>query len=72
MTRTKKIVYDSQNYLKTPKVTALYGSGTEKIKKTKTVVRDNPRKTVTKTTNYGPIDYYNKQTKTKTKVVKRK
>lgn len=72
-TRTVTKTYDPQNYSKQGIMAGVvYGDGTHKIKKQKTIVRDTPRKTVTKTTNYGPVDYYGKQVKTKTKTKIRK
>lgn len=71
--RTKKITHNPQNYSKKGIMAGVvYGKGDKKIKEKKVVTRETPRKTVTKTTDYGPVDYYGKQLKTRTKVVKRK
>jgi hypothetical protein len=71
--RTKTVEYDSDNYdQKGIMAGTIYKGKNIPIKKKKTVVTSTPRKTVTKTTDYSPISYYGKQTKTKTKVVKRK
>lgn len=66
--RTVTKTYDPQNYVKKGVMTGVvYGDGANKIKKQKVVTINTPRKTVTKTTNYGPVNYYGKQVKTKTK-----
>jgi hypothetical protein len=65
--------FDPQNYSKKGIMAGVvYGDGTHKIKKQKVVTVTTPRKTKVKTVDYGPIDYYGKQTKTKTKIVKRR
>lgn len=68
MIKRKKVVkYDPQNYSKKGVMAGVvYGSGDKKIKSKKTVTLSTPRKTRTKVVEYGPIDYYGKQTKKKT------
>lgn len=65
--RKKTISYDSNNYDKNSTMAQLIYAGKNlKIRKSKIV--DTPRKT--KTVTYGPVDYYGKQTKTKSIVYK--
>lgn len=65
--------FDPQNYSKKGIMAGVvYGDGTHKIKKQKVVTVNTPRKTKVKTVDYGPIDYYGKQVKNKTKTKVRK
>lgn len=67
--RTSTTEYDPKNYANTPMTGTVYGKGKGKglIKKSKTVVTTTPFSTRTKTTKFGPVNYYGKQTKTTTK-----
>lgn len=66
--RTKKITYNRANYQ--PGIAeTIYGKGDYKIKQQKVVTRTTPRKTVTRTVDYGPVNYYGKQTKTRSRRV---
>lgn len=62
--RTVTKQFDPKNY-KSGVTSNAYGANDKKIKKTKTIVIETPKKTKVKTVNYGPIDYYGKQLKTK-------
>ena len=61
--KTKVITYDPNHYKKTRMTGVVYGGKKEKIRTSKTVTKSNGK---VKTVTYGPIDYYGKQTKTKT------
>lgn len=61
--KTKKIIFDPKNYKKTPMTTVVYGDNDQKIRKTKTVTKSNGK---VKKVEYGPVDHYANQTKTKT------
>lgn len=62
---------DPKNY-KAGMGAVTYANKNIPIKKTKTVVIETPKKTVTKVKSFSPINYYGKQTKTVTKSIKRK
>lgn len=72
MSKATTTTYNPNNYQKTPMTSNLYGKKPESIKQIKTTVRETPRRTVIKTTKYGPVNYYGKQTKTKSKQVIKK
>lgn len=63
---SKDTQYDPKNYKKTRMTDAIYGNEDQNIKKIKTVTIETPKMKRTKTVNYSPINYYGKQTKTKT------
>lgn len=65
-------VYNPNNFAKTRMAGVIYGNRDQSIKQSKVVVRETPRKTIIKTTKYGPVSYYEKQTKTKSKQVIKK
>lgn len=64
--RKKTITYNPKNYANTKMTGVIYGKNDQKIREKKVV--ETKRKV--KTVNYGPVDYYGKQTKTKTKTRK--
>lgn len=70
--RTKEKEYDPTHYDNDRMTGVIYGKNDKKIKKQTTVTIDTPKKTITKTKKYSPISYAGTQTKTKTKVIKRK
>lgn len=61
---------DPTNYKKTPLTTTIYGKNDQKIKKSKTVVTELGDKKKVKTIDYGPVNYYGKQTRTVKKLGK--
>jgi len=64
--RTKKITYDPTNYEKNRMTSVIYGDDKHKIKKQKVVETAYKKKIV----DYGPVNYYGKQKKTKTIIKK--
>lgn len=63
----KKVTFDPSNYANTTMAGVVYRGGKYPIKKQKQVIKVTPKKIETKTVDYGPINYYGKQTKTSTK-----
>ena len=72
MAKVKSVTYNPNNYQKTTMASNVYGNKDQSIKQVKTVVKELPKRTVIKTTKYGPVNYYGKQTKTKSKQVIKK
>lgn len=61
--KKKVIKYNPEHYLKDGIMAGvIYGKGDKKIRESKTVTKSNGK---TKVVEYGPIDYYENQTKTK-------
>lgn len=62
--RTVTKNYDPMNYDKTSRMAGVvYGKGNQKIKKSKIVTVQTPRKTTKTTISYSPVGYYGKQSK---------
>ena len=65
--------YNPNNYDKNSKMAGVtYAGKNQQIKQVKTKVIELPKKTITKTINYGPVNYYGKQNKTVVKKVTKK
>ena len=60
--RTKTVTHDPSNYEKNRMTSTVYGDNKHKIKKQKVIETAYKKKVV----DYGPINYYGKQKKTKT------
>lgn len=60
------------NHFKKGMASVIYAGKKKPIKKKKVVVKDNKRRTKTKTVKYSPINYYGKQTRTVTRTKKKK
>lgn len=70
--KAKTVTYNPNNYDKTRMAGVIYDKKNQSIKQTETIVRETPRKTIIKTTKYGPVNYYGKQEKFTTKKVIKK
>lgn len=65
--RTVTKTFDPNHYANSTMAGVIYGGKNIPIKKDKTVVTTKPKKTITKVVKYSPVDYYGRQTRTKTK-----
>lgn len=72
MAKVTSTTYNPKNYQDTKMTANIYAKQDQSIKQVKVTAKELPRKTIIKTTKYGPVNYYGKQTKTKTKRVIKK